>query len=80
MFRVLFKLVAQLFQIWESDIAIKTDQEGHETSWELRRSVESEPRYSGPEDGTNYLSSTTYSGAVCLGIGMYEFTIQGMSL
>ena len=60
--------------------AIKTDREGHETSWSLTKNGESAPRYYGPEGGENYLSSTSYSGTVCVAIGMYEFTIKGMSL
>jgi hypothetical protein len=66
--------------MFQNHTAIKTDQEGHETSWSLTKKGESAPRYYGPDGGQNYLSSTSYSGAICVGVGMYEFTIKGTSL
>ncbi|KAL3764953.1 hypothetical protein ACHAWU_003813 [Discostella pseudostelligera] len=57
-------------------IVIKTDQEGHETSWSFRRLSDSQADYLGPDDGGNYESSTTYSGTICAPIGMYQFIIK----
>lgn len=56
-------------------ITIKTDEQGHETSWELRKKYGSEAMYDGPDESVDYVDSTTYSGVVCLNVGMYVFTI-----
>ena len=56
-------------------ITIKTDEQGHETSWELRKKYGSEAIYDGPDNNSDYIDSTTYSGVVCLNVGMYVFTI-----
>ncbi len=61
-----------------SNIVIKTDAEGHETSWSFRKLSDSEADYLGPDDGGNYESSTTYSGTICAPIGMYQFIIKGV--
>ena len=60
-----------------NNLAIKTDEHGHETSWELRKKHGSESIYDGPDESVDYVDSTTYSGAVCLNVGMYVFTIFG---
>ena len=60
------------------NIVIKTDDEGHETSWSFRKLSDSEADYLGPDDGGNYESSTTYSGTICAPIGMYQFIIKGV--
>ena len=57
---------------------IKTDDEGHETSWSFRKLSDSQADYLGPDDGGNYASSTTYSGTICAPVGMYQFIIKGI--
>jgi len=57
-------------------IEIVTDDYGHETSWILKKSGTNTITHAGPV--TNYESTTSYGGTICVDVGYWDFTINDL--
>lgn len=57
---------------------VKTDQYGEQTSWSMRKKGTTQLLYAGPDATNNYSykSRTSYSGTMCVDVGMYEFKVE----
>ena len=59
-------------------LEVKTDQNGEQTSWSMRKKGTTQLVYAGPDANNNYSykSRTSYSGTMCVDVGMYEFKVE----